>query len=57
LIYITHLACNDCVNENNKPITGKEFNKTLGSIFNNAKDWDGQRNLRRLLAATSYSSQ
>jgi len=41
---------NDCVDENNKPITEKEFNKNLGSIFNNTKDWDGQRNMRRLLS-------
>jgi len=50
LICITDLACNNCVDENNKSITEKEFNKALGSIFNNAKDWDGQRNMRRLLA-------
>jgi len=43
------LVCGYC-NEENKPITEKSFNKALGSIFNNAKDWDGQRNIRRLTA-------
>lgn len=44
------MACNYCAGENNEAVTEKEFNKALGSIFNNAKDWDGQRNVRRLLA-------
>lgn len=50
--FITHfvdLICGNCTGENNKPITEKDFNKALGSIFNNAKDWDGQRNVRRLI--------
>ncbi|XP_036142993.1 uncharacterized protein LOC105834469 isoform X2 [Monomorium pharaonis] len=45
--------CNSCATEG-KLVTEKEFNKALGSIFNNAKDWDGQRNVRRL--ATSQVS-
>lgn len=43
------MVCNYCTDEN-KAVTEKEFNKALGSIFNNAKDWDGQRNVRRLLS-------
>jgi len=57
LICIIDLACNDCVDKNNKPITEKEFNKALGSIFNNAKDWDGQWNMRRLLAHHNNNSE
>lgn len=46
------MVCDNCRGENGEPVTEKEFNKTLGSIFNNAKDWDGQRNIRRLLTNT-----
>jgi len=44
------LSCDNCTGENGEAVTEKDFNKTLGSVFNNVKDWDGQRNVRRLLA-------
>lgn len=49
ITYIVAFICTYC--KQDKPITEKNFMKTLGSIFNNAKDWDGQRNVRRMIAA------